>query len=145
MSVTTAGNGVGCFDIDIDYAGFDIGTGPEYAGSVKTKSASACQELCQAAPLCQFWTWDDRPGEHDGKWNCWLKSSEKGRKRFAGHISGPKRCNKLPGQSQSAPCMRWMVYSTPMHCRMLSTVTVPVLYGMVWYGMVWYGILGGHP
>ena len=74
-----------CYEKNVFY--FDGETIAEIQENVE--SSSQCNELCKLASLCYFWGYDIQYKE------CWLKSSNSGRRHFPGRISGPKDCGKL--------------------------------------------------
>ena len=71
----------GCImENDISYWGQDI------AGNWELESTQACADFCALTSNCRFWTWIP-----DGN-NCYVKSSNSGRKERIGRVSGNKEC-----------------------------------------------------
>ena len=77
------------FEQDTDYCGYDIINQP----STNVLSNAVCQGLCQDTYECSYWT-HDFSGKNLTQ-NCWLKSSDSGRRSLKDHASGPKFCSKL--------------------------------------------------
>merc|ERR1719228_1534596 len=76
-----------CFQYNTDYPGNDVDEGHYHS----VNSAELCQRDCQAAALCQFWTWD--PSYHHA---CWHKTAMTGSTPAPGLVSGPKYCQPDP-------------------------------------------------
>ena len=72
-----------CFEIGIDYFGYDL----EEGKYVSTPSAAACQANCQLTSGCEFWTWD--PTYHNA---CWRKTAKGQVQQNSDVTSGPKYC-----------------------------------------------------
>jgi len=73
-----------------DYSGYDLNL--DTGRNVDRKeTAEDCRELCKSNPQCRYFTWKKQSKE------CWLKTSDKGRHRQRGSISGtacrPQACN----------------------------------------------------
>ena len=81
---------IACDEPDIDLYGNDVNSDPndkDYGyDSGRRDSASQCQSLCQSRKDCNFFTFKK------GSKECWLKTSDFGRKFESGSISGPKFC-----------------------------------------------------
>ena len=68
-----------CFEHKIDYFGNDI-------TSITTSSPEQCQIQCQSISHCRAWTFNG-----DDK-NCFLKTSNSGKRAYPFATSGPKYC-----------------------------------------------------
>ena len=77
------------FEQDTDYCGHDVIN----ETPTNVENSLACKGLCQDNDKCSFWTHDFSGGNLTQ--NCWLKSSNSGRRSFQDHVSGPKFCSKL--------------------------------------------------
>jgi len=71
-----------CPEGGIGYPGNDIG------GRRITKSWEECSTLCRNEAKCKFWTFT--PSHH---W-CYIKTSDKGRKKLSNKISGSRECRR---------------------------------------------------
>ena len=77
----------GCCEPNTDYSGHDINANPhDKDHGAHVDSAVSCQLLCQTRPACRFFTFIQDTGE------CWLKTSDWGRRQKENVISGKKYC-----------------------------------------------------
>ena len=74
-----------CLEIDVGLADNDI----KVIHSVS--SWGKCQLYCETEGPCLFWSFKNSNG------NCWLKTSDAGRRSHAGTISGAKKCGASTG------------------------------------------------
>ena len=81
-----------CFEDNIDFRGNDINADPtdeNYGrGAGKRASSNECQELCRLTEHCVFFTYKLSSSE------CWLKTTDSGRRSQTGAISGSKVCQQ---------------------------------------------------
>ena len=80
-----------CFEENIDYPGGDIHSDLKYSSGPEE-----CQQLCQANDKCLYW------GFKGGSKLCWLKSKKISRSSNSGTISGPKNCQEIYQDVNSA-------------------------------------------
>ena len=79
-----------CCEAETDYHGHDINNKKDDENyGAKVDSALSCQKLCQARPACRFFTYAK---DILGIGNCWLKTTDLGRRYHKNHISGKKYC-----------------------------------------------------
>jgi hypothetical protein len=76
-----------CFDYNVDLVGHDITDGT----ISNVLNFKECQNYCSLRPDCNFWSWNPASFASN-RLLCQLKSSNKGRTRPSGKISGPKIC-----------------------------------------------------
>jgi hypothetical protein len=74
-----------CIEEDTDFEGNDLPGNPR----TDVPNPTACRTLCLNNNNCNFWTYGLTA--HSG--NCWLKSSDSGRKPYSGLIAGRKKCD----------------------------------------------------
>ena len=84
---------IDCIEIDTGLPGNDINNNDSSdvnfaKGSGRQDSYQECQELCKLTEGCNFFTWQSKNE------NCFLKSSDAGRKTDVGSVSGTKNCGK---------------------------------------------------
>ena len=77
----------GCFEYNVDLIGSDLVDGT-ISNVLNFKD---CQKYCSLRPDCNFWTWNPASFASN-RLLCQLKSSDNGRSRPSGKISGPKVC-----------------------------------------------------
>ena len=81
---------VDCFEENIGYPNGDIHSDLKYSSS-----AEECQQMCQANDNCLYW------GFKRGK-ICWLKNKKISSSSSSGTISGPKNCQEIYQDVNSA-------------------------------------------
>ena len=73
---------LGCFETNIDFFGNDL----VQEGKEQIASAEACRDECLDEENCTFFTYVKDNSE------CWLKTSDAGRRATPDHVSGKINC-----------------------------------------------------
>ena len=89
-----------CDEPDTDYVGNDINSDKnddDYgSGAGKRDSLEQCRDLCKSRKRCNFFSYKKQSKE------CWLKTSDSGKRLASGTISGTTFCGNVCNSSNAA-------------------------------------------